>query len=583
MRRLAAGALVALVAYRLRTSYLKERAKIVRIADVPEPAADLLRRLGWTAHVEEHLESRIRPSARAAGDKPKHPLVLVPGIISCGLELWRPGACYGRGWFRERLWGGLGMARAAVKNISCWLDHISLNATTGLDRDGHEVRAALGWSGAEYFAPGYWLWAKVLANAAEVGYDRSSMHMACYDWRLSFRNLERRDGYLSRLKAEVEVLTRQRGEKAVVVGHSMGAALALFFFSWCEAGDPGWVDAHVHAFVSLGGSLLGAVGPLGAILSGEMKATAMLGKVNELIDSQMSFLNKTQQRDIYRSLGALGALLPKGGDAVWGGDVVTVRSRNRSDLECDVLFCEEGAENATAADDEALGVDAIRRGLAADLPRGASILDYDPAARRPRRTATGAGLWPWRARPRAAAAAERRLAAASENPLNAALPAAPKMTVYCLYGTGIDTERRYHYARRGPGRHAADLGTIDYERADSGVESGDGDGTVPLASLGYPCYGLWRDAALAPIYNPSNVRTVVREYPHDACPIWQDPRGGTKTSRHVEILGNYDVIRDILDVATGHEDTSDRVTSDLPNVSANITAGLRRVLGAGGS
>ena len=32
-----------------------------------------------------------------------------------------------------------------------------------------------------------------------------------------------------------------------------------------------------------------------------------------------------------------------------------------------------------------------------------------------------------------------------------------------------------------------------------------------------------------------------------------------------------------------HEDTSDRVTSDLPNVSANITAGLRRVLGAGGS
>ena len=65
-------------------------------------------------------------------------------------------------------------------------------------------------------------------------------------------------------------------------------------------------------------------------MSGEMKATAMLGKVNELIDSQMSFLNKTQQRDIYRSLGALGALLPKGGDAVWGGDVVTVRSRNRS-------------------------------------------------------------------------------------------------------------------------------------------------------------------------------------------------------------------------------------------------------------
>ncbi|KAH8070921.1 O-acyltransferase [Aureococcus anophagefferens] len=419
MRRLAAGALVALVAYRLRTSYLKERAKIVRIADVPEPAADLLRRLGWTAHVEEHLEARIRPSARAAGDAPKHPLVLVPGIISCGLELWRPGACYGRGWFRERLWGGLGMARAAVKNISCWLDHISLNATTGLDRDGHEVRAALGWSGAEYFAPGYWLWAKILANAAEVGYDRSTMHMACYDWRLSFRNLERRDGYLSRLKAEVEVLARQRAARRPSSWATPWAR------PWRSSSSPGARPAtpagstrtSTRSCPSAGRSSAPS-GPLGAILSGEMKATAMLGKVNELIDSQMSFLNKTQQRDIYRS-------------------------------------------------------------LAASSP-------------------------------------------------------------------------------------------------------GDGDGTVPLASLGYPCYGLWRDAALAPIYNPSNVRTVVREYPHDACPIWQDPRGGTKTSRHVEIR-NYDVIRDILDVATGHDDTSDRVTSDLPNVSANITAGLRRVLGAGGS
>ena len=31
------------------------------------------------------------------------------------------------------------------------------------------------------------------------------------------------------------------------------------------------------------------------------------------------------------------------------------------------------------------------------------------------------------------------------NPLESALPNAPNMSIYCLYGTGIDTERAYYY------------------------------------------------------------------------------------------------------------------------------------------
>ena len=428
----------------------EERSKIKSIEDVPETAMDLLRRLNWTSAVEEHLESMVQPSARVSAEAPKHPLVLVPGIISCGLELWRPGACFGKRFFRERLWGGLGMARTAMANISCWLDHVSLDPSTGLDREGQAVRAALGWAGADYFAPGYWLWSKLLSNAAALGYDRSTMHVACYDWRLSFRNLERRDQFLTRLKAEVEILAAAH-DKVVVVGHSMGATLVTFFLSWCELGDPGWTDRHVHAVVSLGGSLLGAVGPLGAVLSGEMKATAMLGMLNELIDSQLSFLNKTRQRDIYRSLGAMGALLPKGGDALWGDDLVSVRTA--------------GAGEADEADEATFGVDAIRAALAAELPDGASILDYDP---RPR--------WPSR-RPRVGAGAAERLAAASENPLNAPLPAAPNLTVYCLYGTRVPTEIRYKYARDGAPPTAAELGTIDYALDDGTYESGVENGT----------------------------------------------------------------------------------------------------------
>lgn len=34
-----------------------------------------------------------------------------------------------------------------------------------------------------------------------------------YDWRLALPNLERRDGYFSRLRARIEVLTKTRGEK----------------------------------------------------------------------------------------------------------------------------------------------------------------------------------------------------------------------------------------------------------------------------------------------------------------------------------------------------------------------------------
>ena len=77
------------------------------------------------------------------------------------------------------------MARAILRNVSCWLDHMSLDAETGLDKAGHEVRAAEGYAGADYFAPGYWLWSKLLVEAAAVGYDRNLMHLACFDWRLS--------------------------------------------------------------------------------------------------------------------------------------------------------------------------------------------------------------------------------------------------------------------------------------------------------------------------------------------------------------------------------------------------------------
>lgn len=39
------------------------------------------------------------------GLKAKHPVVFVPGIVTCGLELWEGHQC-AEGLFRKRLWGG---------------------------------------------------------------------------------------------------------------------------------------------------------------------------------------------------------------------------------------------------------------------------------------------------------------------------------------------------------------------------------------------------------------------------------------------------------------------------------------------
>lgn len=72
----------------------------------------------------------------------------------------------------------------------CWLEHLSLNHETGLDPPGIRVRAVPGLVSADYFAPGYFVWAVLIENLAKVGYEGKNLHMAAYDWRLSFQNTE---------------------------------------------------------------------------------------------------------------------------------------------------------------------------------------------------------------------------------------------------------------------------------------------------------------------------------------------------------------------------------------------------------
>ena len=72
----------------------------------------------------------------------------------------------------------------------CWLEHLSLHNETGLDPPGIRVRAVPGLVAADYFAPGYFVWAVLIENLAKIGYEGKNMYMAAYDWRLSFQNTE---------------------------------------------------------------------------------------------------------------------------------------------------------------------------------------------------------------------------------------------------------------------------------------------------------------------------------------------------------------------------------------------------------
>jgi hypothetical protein len=47
---------------------------------------------------------------------------------------------------------------------------------------------------------------KIVENLAVVNYDTNNLDLAPYDWRLSYSNLEERDGYFSRLKTTIEGL-----------------------------------------------------------------------------------------------------------------------------------------------------------------------------------------------------------------------------------------------------------------------------------------------------------------------------------------------------------------------------------------
>ena len=58
------------------------------------------------------------------------------------------------------------------------------------------------------------------------------------------------------------------GEKVVSVVHSMGEIVYRAFMHWADLVQPGWVEAHLHATVSIAGPTLGVTKAVSSVLSG---------------------------------------------------------------------------------------------------------------------------------------------------------------------------------------------------------------------------------------------------------------------------------------------------------------------------
>ena len=190
------------------------------------------------------------------------------------------------------------------------------------------------------------------------------------------------------------------------------------------------------------------------------------------------------------------------------------------------------------------------------------------------------------------------------DPLRVPLPNAPKLKIFCLYGVGKQTERAYHYVKRvtkqsegngnanGDRPYALDVTVNEKDRVDRGVVLTDGDGSIPLISLGYVCADAWRDGSLGwgnrgnrsddshkerkrrdfvSHLNPGGAVVKIREYEHKPIGVWNGGmQEGPQSGDHVNIMGNVDMIRDVIDAVTGHGAALDeRVVSDVFLIAAN--------------
>jgi phospholipid:diacylglycerol acyltransferase len=343
----------------------------------------------------------------------------------------------------------------------------------------------------------------------------------------------------------------------------------FYFFKWVEHGDYGaggplWVNTHIEAWINISGCMLGAAKGLTAVLSGEMKDTAQLNAF--AVYGLERFLSREERAEIFRAMPGISSMMPKGGSAVWGnmtwapddrqspiqntsfGPFISFKPPINSSLTRANNLTMTDAFSYLMSHSEDWYSDAVQHAYSHGVAHTKAEVERNEDIPR---------TW--------------------LNPLEARLPLAPDLKIYCFYGIGKPTERAYFYKESHNPLNPNINITIDtgFTSAngdvDHGVIFGEGDGTVNLLSTGYVCSKAWKPASEGGIrrYNPAGVNVKVYEMPHE--PDRFSPRGGPNTGDHVDILGRSSLNDLILRVAGGKGDEiEENVVSRIREISDKV-------------
>uniref|UniRef100_A0A7S3LIG2 Phospholipid:diacylglycerol acyltransferase n=1 Tax=Amphora coffeiformis TaxID=265554 RepID=A0A7S3LIG2_9STRA len=511
-----------------------------------------------------------RPGFQLAkeGAKDHYPVVLVHGFVTSGLEVWAGQEC-AKKHFRQRFWASMYGTRSFLSDRDCWREHMSLNPYTGADPPGIRLRAATGFEAVDYFMANYWVFAKIIENLADLGYSPSNMAVETYDWRLGFQAVEKRDGTLTSIKNRIELLHKIHGRKVVLTSHSMGVLLVHHFFAWVttdeENGGGGggydWVDRHIHAYANVAGSHLGVPKAVTTLLSGDLSDFVTLNPVEKVVES---FFGRIVRRQMWNTWGSIWMMLPKGPASIWdvGADMCRNRTSESNETTTDP-FCPEDTEqpspllvmsdvhnetvqhavdaddteNFTATEAEFIQKQTHTNRETIDFLKAygggygnklSNAVDYSYHDDDGQCEEPNPRTW--------------------HDPTRTPLPYAPNLKIYCLYGVGLETERAYYYRRNVVNEgnksvleepvvvHDATVQQPEHN-VHYGIRYGDGDGSVPLISLGYICADAWQRESSG--LNPSGAKVYTREYKHRSGFTVDDfVRSGPNSGDHVDFLGN---------------------------------------------
>jgi hypothetical protein len=103
-------------------------------------------------------DQKKRPGFQLAhkGAKAHYPVVIIPGFVTSGLEVWSGKEC-AKKLFRQRLWAALSGARSMLLDQECWKQHMMLDPMTGSDLEDIRLRASQGVEAADYFMANFWV------------------------------------------------------------------------------------------------------------------------------------------------------------------------------------------------------------------------------------------------------------------------------------------------------------------------------------------------------------------------------------------------------------------------------------------